>query len=437
MPGDSISDINRLVVLCNPTIAFTNSRASRKLPSHLPTVLLDSPEYLSFFTQYVDSNNVDSSVDVDSDDPVSQQDGASIFYSSGTSGPRKGVFLTHRNWIASTAATAQSYHIPSDSDQVLGRSSSSTPALVSLATRVYTAAYGLSVMMRAVFMGETLVFTGSKFEIERVLEAVDKYKPDYMPVSPSEIQQLWRSELTEKYDLSSLKFIQCSGAPLATEVADKFRAKFPNVKLAIRYGLTETTGAVANMRSPEELERVGSVGRLVEFMEAKIVDPVTDESLPSGHQGELWLRGPSIMKCYVGDDKATAEIMDSEGWLKTGDLCYFDSQGFLFIVDRLKEVIKYNNIKIAPAELEHLLVSNHEIDDAVVVPYPDDEAGEIPMAFVVRNPGSNITDTQVAPYKMIRRVAFISSIPKSANGKILRRELVNSALPLSSNTAQV
>ncbi|KAK1564853.1 hypothetical protein Q3G72_013136 [Acer saccharum] len=191
------------------------------------------------------------------------------------------------------------------------------------------------------------------------------------------------------------------------------------------------------MRSPEELERVGSVGRLVEFMEAKIVDPVTDESLPSGHQGELWLRGPSIMKCYVGDDKATAEIMDSEGWLKTGDLCYFDSQGFLFIVDRLKEVIKYNNIKIAPAELEHLLVSNHEIDDAVVVPYPDDEAGEIPMAFVVRNPGSNITDTQVAPYKMIRRVAFISSIPKSANGKILRRELVNSALPLSSNTAQV
>ncbi|KAI9173883.1 hypothetical protein LWI28_008058 [Acer negundo] len=315
-----------------------------------------------------------------------------------------------RNWIASTAATAQSYHIPSDSDQALGRSSSSTPALVSLATRVYTAAYGLSVMMRAVFMGETL---GSKFEIERVLEAVDKYKPDYMPVSPSEIQQLWRSELTEKYDLSSLKFIQCSGAPLGTEVADKFTAKFPNVKLAIRYGLTETTGAVANMRSPEELERVGSVGRLVEFMEAKIVDPVTAESLPSGHQGELWLRGPSIMKGYV------------------------DSQGFLFIVDRLKEVIKYNNIKIAPAELEHLLVSNHEIDDAVVVPYPDDEAGEIPMAFVVRNPGSNVTDTQVAPYKMIRRVAFVSSIPKSANGKILRRELVNSALSVSSNTAEV
>ncbi|KAK4844694.1 hypothetical protein QYF36_023334 [Acer negundo] len=101
---------------------------------------------------------------------------------------------------------------------------------------------------------------------------------------------------------------------------------------------------------------------------------------------------------YVGDDNATAETLDSEGWLKTGDLCYFDSQGFLFIVDRLKELIKYNIIKIAPAELEHLLLSNPEIVDAAVIPYPDEEAREIPMAFVVRNLGSNITATQVMDF---------------------------------------
>ncbi|KAK8547890.1 hypothetical protein V6N13_123315 [Hibiscus sabdariffa] len=136
---------------------------------------------------------------------------------------------------------------------------------------------------------------------------------------------------------------------------------------------------------------------------------------------------------YVGDEKATAETLDSEGWLKTGDICYFDSQGFLYIVDRLKELIKYKAYQVPPAELEHLLVSHPQIADAAVIPYPDEEAGQIPMAYVVRITGSNITEAQVmdfiakqvAPYKKIRRVAFINSIPKSPAGKILRKELVN------------
>ncbi|URE05040.1 AMP-binding enzyme [Musa troglodytarum] len=128
--------------------------------------------------------------------------------------------------------------------------------------------------------------------------------------------------------------------------------------------------------------------------------------------------------------------MDSEGWLKTGDLCYFDDDGFLFIVDRLKELIKYKAYQVPPAELEHILVSHPGIADAAVIPYPDEEAGQIPMAFVVRQPGSMLSDEevmdfvgkQVAPYKRIRRIAFVSSIPKSPAGKILRRELINQAL---------
>ncbi|KAM0934952.1 putative AMP-dependent synthetase/ligase, AMP-binding, AMP-binding enzyme domain, ANL [Dioscorea sansibarensis] len=139
---------------------------------------------------------------------------------------------------------------------------------------------------------------------------------------------------------------------------------------------------------------------------------------------------------YIGDDEATASTLDSEGWLKTGDLCYFDENGFLFIVDRLKELIKYKAYQVPPAELEQILQSHPEIADAAAIPYPDEVAGQIPMAFVVRQPGSSITDNQimdfvakqVSPYKKIRRVAFISSIPKSAAGKILRRELVNYAL---------
>lgn len=202
--------------------------------------------------------------------------------------------------------------------------------------------------------------------------------------------------------------------------------------------MTETAGAATRMLGDEESRHYGSAGRLSDNLEAKIVDPDTKEALPPGERGELWLRGPMIMKGYVGDYQATSETLDSEGWLKTGDLCYFDSDGFLYIVDRLKELIKYKAYQVPPAELEHILQSIPEIADAAVVPYPDKVAGQIPMAYVVRKPGSSITETQimdfvaqqVAPYKKIRRVAFINAIPKSPAGKILRRELVNHALAL-------
>ncbi|KAG0478347.1 hypothetical protein HPP92_013066 [Vanilla planifolia] len=138
------------------------------------------------------------------------------------------------------------------------------------------------------------------------------------------------------------------------------------------------------------------------------------------------------MKGYIGDEKATASTLSSDGWLKTGDLCYINEDGFLFVVDRLKELIKYKAYQVAPAELEQILQSHPEIADAAVVPYPDEEAGQIPMAFVVRQPGStlnsaavmNFVAKQVSPYKKIRKVEFVDAIPKSAAGKILRRELI-------------
>nr|AFZ78522.1 4-coumarate: CoA ligase [Populus tomentosa] len=225
---------------------------------------------------------------------------------------------------------------------------------------------------------------------------------------------------------------------------------FQSIRPPARYGLTEA-GAVSRLIGPEECNQHASVGRLFGNMEAKIVDPLTGEVFGPGNRGELWLRGPSIMKGYVGDEKATAETLDSEGcgdenataetldsegWLKTGDLCFFDSEGFLYIVDRLKELIKYKAYQVPPVELEQLLLSHPEIADAAVIPYPDEDAGQIPMAYVVRKPGSSITEAQimdfiakqVAPYKKIRRVAFTDGIPRSPAGKILRRELINHAL---------
>ncbi|VAH94336.1 unnamed protein product [Triticum turgidum subsp. durum] len=202
------------------------------------------------------------------------------------------------------------------------------------------------------------------------------------------------------------------------------------------YGSTEA-GGISLMIDRDECSRVGSAGRISHNVEVKIVDIVTGEPLPVGRKGELCVRGPSIMTGYVGDDGANTAAFDSEGWLKTGDLCYIDEDGFLFVVDRLKELIKYKAYQVAPAELELVLQSLPEIMDAAVMPYPHEEAGEIPMALVVRQPGSKVTEAQVmehvakqvAPYKKVRKVVFVDSIPKSPAGKILRRQLSDHMQP--------
>lgn len=422
-PLSSTSEVSHQIQLSKPSIAFATSHTSHKLPSNLRTILIDSPEFISLLNQ-----NDDVAEFTNSNLTVYQSDPAAVLYSSGTTGKIKGVLLSHLNVIAIIAGF---YHVTEETDP----NGPPPPHPVSFFTLPMFHVFGFFMLVKAVSKGETLVFM-ERFDFEKMLKAVEKYRVTYMPVSPPLIVAFINSNLTDKYDLSSLQLLGSGGAPLGKEVTLKFKEKFPNVEIRQGYGLTETGGAGSRVIGPDEAERHGSVGRLAELMEAKIVDPATGEALPPGQRGELWLRGPTIMKGYVGDDKATSETFHSEGWLKTGDLCYFDSNGFLFIVDRLKELIKYKAYQVPPVELEHLLHSNPEIADAAVIPYPDEEAGQIPMAFVVRKPGSNITEDevmdfiakQVAPYKKIRRVAFINSIPKSTAGKILRRELVSHAI---------
>ncbi|PQQ17354.1 4-coumarate--CoA ligase-like 9 [Prunus yedoensis var. nudiflora] len=422
-PIGSESEIAHQVRLSRPSIAFATSATAHKLPrDELRTIiLLDSPEFLSMLNR-VGSSHTRPDFGVE----VSQTDSMAILFSSGTTGRVKGVLLTHRNFIAQLAA----FHaLRVKPDPTLPDEQT-----VSLFTVPLFHVYGFVMLVLAVTMAETLVLR-ERFDFEAMLRAVERYKVSYMPVSPPLIVALAKSELAQKYDLSSLRRIGCGGAPLGKEVAERFTEKFPNVEIGQGYGLTEG-GGVTRMIGPEESKRYASVGRLFENMEAKIVDPETREALPPGRMGELWLRGPTVMKGYIGDDKATAETLRSDGWLKTGDLCFFDDEGFLYIVDRLKELIKYKAYQVPPAELEPIIQSHPDIADAAGIPYPDEEAGQIPMAYVVRKPGSNINEAavmdfvakQVAPYKKIRRVSFINSIPKSPAGKILRRELISHAL---------
>nr|WGU11325.1 4-coumarate:CoA ligase 9 [Crinum x powellii] len=426
-PLSSPSEISHQFSLSHPSVAFVTSATASKIPPHVPTVLLDSDRFRSWLCGAAAPPTGAGTSGV-----VAQEDPAAILYSSGTTGRVKGVVLTHRNFIAVVASYKAMQEL--GDDRGVGRHEGSPH--VSLFTVPLFHVFGAFMVMRNVALGHTTVLMG-RFGFEKMLEAVERYRVTSMPVSPPLVVAMAKSELVEKYDLSSLVVLRCGGAPLGREVAGKLKERLPTVGITQGYGLTESAGGIAGMSGPEENVVWGSAGRVGSNTEARIVDPLTGESLGPGQQGELWLRGATIMKGYVGDDQATASTLTSDGWLKTGDLCYFDHDGFLFIVDRLKELIKYKAYQVPPAELEQILQSNPEIADAAVIPYPDEEAGEIPMAFVVRQPGSSINEKQVmdfvakqvAPNKKIRRVAFVNSIPKSAAGKILRRELINHALP--------
>ncbi|CAL5418014.1 unnamed protein product [Camellia sinensis] len=279
--------------------------------------------------------------------------------------------------------------------------------------------YGFFNSLKSVAVSETVVVM-ERFDLRKMMKAVEEFRVTNAVAAPPMVVAMAKEDVAEGYDLRSLEGVGCGGSPLAKEVIAAFKAKF----VAEGYGLTESTGIAFRAVTPEECERLGSVGRLLGNCQAKIVDPHTGIALPP-------------CNCYVGNKEATSATLLADGWSRTGDLCYIDNEGFLFIVDRLKELIKYKGYQVPPAELEQLLQSHPEIVDAAVVPYPDEEVGQVPMAFVVRHPQSNLNEAQamdfvakqVAPYKKIRRVAFVNSIPKSPAGKILRKELRKITIP--------
>ncbi|KAG9456800.1 hypothetical protein H6P81_001308 [Aristolochia fimbriata] len=354
---------------------------------------------------------------------IRRSDTAAVLYSSGTTGANKGCVLTHGNLVAIvnllrwTAAT-----------KTLAR-----PGDVFLAFLPMFHVYGLAFFALGLFATGATVVTMPRFDFDAMLSAVEKYGVTNLPSVPPVVLALVKRDATARYDLSTLRRVGCGAAPLSGEVAEGFRAKFPWVQLRQGYGLTETAGAATFFPSAEESRsRPSSAGVLFPGFEARVVEVGTGAAMPPGREGELWLRSDTVMKCYLGNEEATAGAIDSEGWLRTGDLGYFDEQGYLYVVDRIKELIKHNGYQVAPAELEALLLTHPDVLDAAVVPEEAEDVGQIPVAFVVRAADSQLTGKQViqfvaeqvAPFKKVKKVSFISSIPRSAAGKILRKELI-------------
>ncbi len=339
-------------------------------------------------------------------------DAAAIFCSSGTSGLPKAVVLTHRNLVAA-ATLRMRCGIAGENDVVAG----SLPFFHMLG--------GSSILITILAAGGTGVIL-PRFELGPYLQAIQDYRINKSAAAPPIMLQLATNPLVDSYDLSSLKALYWGGAPLAPDIEEEVGRRLGCAVLQ-GYGMTEM---VPSHASVPPFTRRGSCGVCAPNTECKIVDLDSGAELGAGQTGEVCTRGPQTMKGYLGDDVATAAVIDRDGWVHTGDIGYVDSDGFLFIVDRLKELIKYKAYQVAPAELEAVLLTHPAVADAAVVRFPDAVAGEVPKAFIVRRAPveseelmSFVAD-RVAPYKKVRRVEFIDAIPRSPAGKILRRELI-------------
>lgn len=365
-----------------------------------------------------------------------QEDLVALPYSSGTTGMPKGVMLTHHNLVSNLCQVAETRIILEED------------TLVCVLPLYHI--YGLSVIMNiGLYTGATIVML-QRFELESFLQTLQDYRVTMAPLVPPLVLTMAKHPAVDLYDLSALRLVFSGAAPLSEGVT---RACMERLGCAVRqgYGMTETSPATHMSPADPAQNRPGSVGPCVPETECRLIDPATGAELGPGEEGEICVRGPQVMKGYLNNPEATARTIDAEGWLHTGDIGYADADGHFYIVDRVKELIKYKGFQVPPAELEAILLAHPKVADAAVIPSPDEEAGEVPKAFVVRREQSSAARTEgnaagtgdgteelealaeelmahvaahVAPHKKIRQLEFVEQIPKSPSGKILRRVLV-------------
>eukprot|EP00617_Octactis_speculum_P013898 CAMPEP_0185748694 /NCGR_PEP_ID=MMETSP1174-20130828/7404_1 /TAXON_ID=35687 /ORGANISM="Dictyocha speculum, Strain CCMP1381" /LENGTH=583 /DNA_ID=CAMNT_0028424497 /DNA_START=36 /DNA_END=1787 /DNA_ORIENTATION=- len=342
-------------------------------------------------------------------------------YSSGTTGMPKGVMLTHDNicvnlWQTDICET-----------RFMGPHGSST--LISPLPMFHIYGFTTSMLSYA-WRGHTIV-TMTRYDIKRFCELVEKYQPTRGHLVPPICLGLANDPITTQYDMSSLSMVVTAAAPMSPEVQEACKTKIGfDIKQA--WGMSELsplgTCVVDDAPGP-----AGNIGPVLSNTLGKVIDLETGEALGPGEEGELCIKGPQVMKGYWKNEEETSKCLDSEGWLKTGDIAKFDEDGYFFITDRLKELIKYNGFQVPPAEIEGVLVTHPKLADAAVIPVTDPSAGELPRAYVVvaadalGDPPSekDVTDyvaSKVAPHKKLRGgVRFVDAIPKNAAGKILRK----------------
>lgn len=376
----------------------------------------DPAEGATSFSTLLQSDGVLPEVEINPEEDV-----VVLPYSSGTTGYPKGVMLTHHNIISNMAQAEgiQNFDLVTEKDVIMG-------------ILPFFHIYGMVVILNMSLARGATVVTMPRFDLPQFLELIQKYKVTRVNLVPPILLALAKHPIVDQYDLSSLQEMTSGAAPLGEDLAEAVVQRL-GCNVIQGYGLTETspvTHVCPNF--PGKIKRA-SVGPAIPNTEVMVVSVENGEPLGPNENGEIWIRGPQVMKGYLNNPEATAATVDADGWLHTGDIGYVDDDGYSYIVDRLKELIKYKGFQVAPAELEGLLLTHPAVADAAVIPSPDEEAGEVPKAFIVLKPGAEAsaddimawTAERVSPQKKIRRVQFVDEVPKSLSGKILRRVLVD------------
>ncbi|XP_037025015.1 4-coumarate--CoA ligase 1-like [Bradysia coprophila] len=343
-----------------------------------------------------------------------------IMCSSGTTGLPKGVQISQSGIIVTARQSKEFLYGPSnvgDADIVI------------LGLLPMFHVFGAAVLICTIVTLSGKIIMLPKFEEVTFLGCIEKYRCSVAFLVPPLMVFLAKNSLVDKYDLSSLRFIMSGAAPLSKELEQsvKDRLQIPNLVIKQGYGMTELTVSVL---SQKDFVKSGSVGDINSGAYVKVCDDAGN-ALGPNQVGELCFKGSTMMIGYIGDKAATSAMIDSDGWLHTGDVGYYDNDLQFFIVDRIKELIKCKGFQVPPAEIEALLLTHPKIKDCGVIGKPDEMAGELPLAFIVRN-DPNLTKTEILKYvsdkaspakRLHGGVIFVDEIPKNPSGKILRRQL--------------
>jgi len=343
-----------------------------------------------------------------------REDLAALPYSSGTAGLNKGVMITHFNLVCNTLQSMHAAEAREDD--------------VFISFLPFNHIYGLTYFLcGAIYIGASQVIM-PRFDAQECLRLIEKYRVTVLFCVQPALLAFLNLPHGDKYDHSSLRLIWVGAAPLAPAISRAVQEKF-RVPVARHYGLTEAS-PTTHANPPARIKE-GSIGIAVSDCQDRIMDWETGKAkMPIGEPGELVVRGPNVFRGYWKHPEDT-KLALRDGWLYTGDIAKMDEEGYVYILDRKKEMIKYRGYQIAPAELEGILMEHPAVQDCAVVGMPDRDSGEIPKAFVVLREGMPAGPAElmafiaerVAPYKKIRNVAFIPEIPKNFSGKILRRVL--------------
>ncbi|XP_059053162.1 uncharacterized protein LOC131847586 [Achroia grisella] len=408
-------------IFVSPITAYNMVESCKEVPYDVRLILFGDDEVvpsLMYNDLVKEAVNVDEYTLVDVN---GRDDAVAVMCSSGTTGLPKGVMLTHVNFLTLTQHLRYYYEM----SKLRGKHEVEN----ALSLIPWFHAYGFITTMATIAMRIKLVFL-IQFEPKQFLETIQNYKINETTIVPPLAVFLAKHPLVTKYDLSSLNEVWCGAAPLSRDIQRAITERTGLNYIKQGYGLTEVTMACCVDLTGGQ--KIGSCGTPAPGMKIKVIDIENGQRLGVGKEGELWIKSSLTMKGYMGDKAASDALFDSEGYVRTGDIGYYDKDGFFYIVDRLKELIKYKGFQVAPAEIEALLLQHEGVAECGVVGKPDEYAGELPLAFIVRQPGSNVSEQELVKYiaskvssaKQLRGgVLFVDEIPKNQSGKILRREL--------------